>query len=120
MSSSVICTNAAAGQWRRSLKLPEKRPDRFRAVDVTVLRTQKRIDHAREARVGKTARHPVAAVVDAIEHDIAPPWAARRNPRHRALVGFVAIVEISHRRILRPATIGAAPEIERLFGRPET
>src|ERR1017187_6820823 len=56
----------------RSLKLPEKRPDRLGAVDVMILRAQKRIHHAREARVRKTAGHAMAAIVDAIEHDIAP------------------------------------------------
>src|SRR5258708_1311878 len=101
-------------------EISQKTPDRFGAVDVAVLRAQEGVDRAREARVGKAAGHPVAAVVDAIEHDIAPPWAARGNPRHRALIRFVAVVEIGHGAILRLAPIGVAPELERLFGRPKT
>src|SRR3981081_4806630 len=58
-------------------------------------------------------------IVDAVEQDIAPGRTARRDPRHRALIRPIAVVEIHRVGVPRVAAIGAAPEIERLRGRPE-
>src|ERR1700682_1332620 len=101
-------------------KLAAKRPDRLCAVDIVVLRPQERGRDARKARVGQAAWHAMAAAVDAVEHDVAPRRAARVHPRHRALVRRIAVVEIGAGCVLRLAAIDAAPERQRLFGRPKT
>ena len=107
------------GDFRRSWKVFEKRPNRLRAVDVAVLRAEKRIDNPRKARVGDAAGHAVAAAVDAVEHDVAARRAARGDFRHRRLVGAVAILEIGGGAIPRLAAVGAAPERQRLLRRPK-
>src|SRR3982074_3024628 len=104
---------------RDSRELAETFPERGGAVDVAILRTQKRVHHARQTRVRDSAGHAGAAAVDAIENDIAPRRTARRDPRHRALVSLIAIVEIDRISVLHVATVDPPPEIERLFGRPE-
>src|SRR5271170_4028003 len=108
-SDSVRSKNALA-----SRKPLEKRPDRFRAVDVVVLRAQHVVHHARKTCVVETAGHAMAAVIDAVEHDVAPFRTARFNARHRALVRRVAVVEIGGGSIAFLAAIDLPPEGYRL------
>src|SRR5437763_6219079 len=109
-----------AGASTRALrKSLEEIPDDLGAIDIVILRAQQPVHHARKARIGKTAGHAVAAIIDAVEHDIASGRATRRDPRHRGLVGLVAVLEIGDASVLCFAAIGAPPELERPFGRPE-
>src|SRR5258708_1078258 len=98
-SGWILRALPSAPQGRRAMALAsrkplEERPGRLGSGDVVVLRAEHGIDHALEARVGEAAGHAVAAVVDAVEHDVATLRASRFDPRHRALVGIVAIGEI--------------------------
>src|ERR1700731_2367801 len=72
-----------------SRKLLEELPDHLRAVDVAVLWAEPHVDDAPEARVREVAGHAVAAMVDAVEHSVAPRRTARGDPRHRGRVRFV-------------------------------
>src|SRR5262249_38471863 len=104
-------------EWLRSRKLLEERPDRLSAVDVVVLRPEESIGKAREAGVG-AAGHAVAAIIDAVEHDVAPRRAARVDPRHGGAVGGVGVGKIGRSSVCIAAIV-LAPESERLFRRPE-
>src|SRR5437764_1303233 len=71
----------------------EKFPDNLCAVDVMVLRPQRDVDGARKARIGEAAGHAVAAVIDAVEHDIASGRTAGFDPRYGGPVILIAVGE---------------------------
>src|SRR5215471_2717065 len=82
------CTTACLG------KPLEEIPDHLGAVDVVVLWPEYVGDHAGKAGVRDAARHAVAAVIDAVEHDVTSRRATRSDSRHRALIRRIAVVQV--------------------------
>src|SRR6185312_11419642 len=74
-----------------SLKLLEKGPDHFGAVDVVVLRAQHVVHHARKARVREAAGHAMTAIIDAVQYDVDAGGTFRGNLRHRRLIVRITV-----------------------------
>src|ERR1700722_10699435 len=109
--------NMARPNLRKTL---EKFPDDFGAVDIAVLRAEQQADDAGKTHVRGFAGHAVAAMIDAVEHDIAALRAGRLDARHTGRVRLVAMRKLGHGGIARFAAVEAPPEREGFLGRPES